>query len=42
LKRRSASSLEVMKLSSALHCVTPCRTMWSLRVGQRSGDENCS
>ncbi len=31
LKRSSASSLEVMKLSSALNCVTPRRLMWSLR-----------
>ena len=31
LKRSSASSLEVMKLSSALNCVTPSRLMWSLR-----------
>ena len=31
LKRSSASSLEVMKLSSALNCVTPSRLMWRLR-----------
>lgn len=31
LKRSSACSLEVMKLSSALNCVTPRRLMWSLR-----------